>query len=109
MNNIIAYSITFPGKGYSNDKWDFGIVQEIFDKYKIPVIQTTDTPTAERAFVVAPGFEWSGNERFLNKQIKNIDHVVLIITADESSRFNPNLIRHPNISIWLQYPSNKYK
>lgn len=101
---MIAYSFTPKGKGFPDDKWDFGFLQEAFTKNKIEVIKKNNLPSQERAFVVAPGFEWTGLEDLLNENLKKINRVVLFITADELGVFNVEKIDHPNIEIWIQYP-----
>lgn len=104
MSNIKAYAISPVGHGFSNDKWDFGIVQEIFDKYDIEVIQTTESVSAERAFVAIPSFEWSNKERELTELIRPIKRVVLIVTAGEANELKIDKIRHRNMEVWVQYP-----
>lgn len=40
----------------------------------------------------------------VNKEIKELDWVVLIITSDEQSKFDVENISHENIKIYIQYP-----
>jgi hypothetical protein len=104
MNQINAYLYSHDGKDYANDKWDYGLIKEIFDKYDINQIQVTNIPKDERAFVVIPGPQTAGHENKLSNELKNLSRVVLFINGDESSKFNVSKIKHPNIEIWIQYP-----
>jgi len=101
---MIAYSITPKGKGFPDDKWDFGFLQEAFTRNNVEVIKVNKIPPTDRAFVVVPGFEWTGLEEKLNRNLSNIRRVVLFITADEIGVFGVEKINHPNIEIWIQYP-----
>lgn len=101
---MIAYCLSPDNHSFSNEKWDFGFLQEAFDRNNIEIVQSRSLPATERAFVVAPGFEWFGLEKFLNKELRKINRVVLFITADELGVFNVTKINHPNIKIWIQYP-----
>jgi hypothetical protein len=101
---MIAYSITPRSKGYPDDKWDFGFLKEAFDKKNVEVIKVKHIPETDRAFVIAPGFEWHGLEETLSYELNKIRRVVLFITADELGVFNFEKITHPNIEIWVQYP-----
>lgn len=103
-HQVIAYSITPKTKGFPDDKWDFGFLQEAFTRNNIEVIKVNQLPPTERAFVVVPGFEWTGLEEKLNRNLNNIGRVVLFITADELNVFGVEKIKHPNIEIWIQYP-----
>ena len=101
---MIAYSISPKHKGYPDEKWDFGFLQEAFTRNNVEVIKVKSLPECERAFVVAPGFEWHGRETVLSDQLSKIGRVVLFITADEGGVFEIDKIFHPNIEIWIQYP-----
>jgi hypothetical protein len=99
-----AYCLSLGNHGFSNDKWDFGFLSEAFNKKKIEVVQSRSLPKDERAFVVVPGAEWSGQEDKLSKELSKIDRVVLFVTADEVGRLRVDNILHNNITIWIQYP-----
>jgi len=101
---MIAYSIAPKGKGFPDDKWDFGFLQEAFTRNNIEVIKVDKIPETDRAFVIVPGFEWAGMEEKLNRNLNKIRRVVLFITADELGIFGVERINHPNIEIWIQSP-----
>jgi len=61
MNQINAYLYSHDGKDYASDKWDYGLIKEIFDKYEINQIKVTKIPESDRAFVVIPGPQTAGN------------------------------------------------
>ena len=105
---INAYLYSHDGKDYASDKWDYGLIKEIFDKYEINQIKVTKIPESERAFVVIPGPQTAGNENRLSNELSKISRVVLFINGDENARFDVDKITHPNIEIWIQYPHKKH-
>jgi hypothetical protein len=105
---INAYLYSHDGKDYASDKWDYGLIKEIFDKYEINQIKVTKIPEGEKAFVVIPGPQTAGNEDRLSKELSKISRVVLFINGDENARFDVDKISHPNIEIWIQYPHKKH-
>ena len=109
MNQIKAYLYSHDGQDYASDKWDYGLLKEIFDKYKVDEIKVTSIPKTDRGFVVVPGPQNLGHEENVNAQIQNLLRVVLFITGDEEGRFDITKINHPNAEIWIQYPHEKHK
>jgi hypothetical protein len=108
MNQIKTYLFSSSKKYCAADKWDYGILKEVFDKYDIEQIKVASIPKTERAFVVVPGAQNLGYEDSVNKEIQNISRLVLFITGDEEGRFDINKISHPNAEIWIQYPYEKH-
>jgi hypothetical protein len=108
MNQINAYLYSHDGKDYASDKWDYGLIKEIFDKYEVNQIKVTSIPEGEKAFVVIPGPQTAGNENTLSDELSKLSRVVLFINGDENARFNVDKIIHPNIEIWIQYPHKKH-
>jgi hypothetical protein len=108
MNQINAYLYSHDGKDYASDKWDYGLIKEIFDKYEVNQIKVTSIPEGEKAFVVIPGPQTAGNEDTLSDELSKLSKVVLFINGDENARFNVDKIIHPNIEIWIQYPHKKH-
>lgn len=109
MNKINAYLYSIKEEDCAADKWDYGLLKEIFSKYDINEIKTTSLPNVKRAFVVIPGPQNYGYEEEINKEIKNISRLVLFITGDEEGKFEIGKINHPNAEIWIQYPYEKHK
>jgi len=105
---IKAYLYSHDGKDYASDKWDYGLIKEIFDKYEINQIKVTKIPEGDKAFVVIPGPQTAGNEDRLSKELNKLSRVVLFINGDENARFDVDKISHPNIEIWIQYPHKKH-
>jgi hypothetical protein len=105
---IKAYLLSFSKKDCAADKWDYGLLKEIFTKYEIEQIKVTSLPKEERAIVVVPGPQNLGHEEYINKEIQNIQRVVLFINGDEEGRFDITKIKHPNAEIWVQYPYAKH-
>ena len=106
---INAYLYSFDEKDCASDKWDYGLLKEIFDKYNIEQIKVNSLPDADRAFVVVPGPQNLGHEENVNKELQKIKRLVLFITGDEEGRFDISKISHPNADIWIQYPHKKHK
>ena len=104
MNQYKAYLYSYDGQDYANDKWDYGLLKEIFDKYGVDQIRVTEIPNSDRAFVVIPGPQTAGNEELLSNELNKLSRVVLFINGDENARFDVSKIRHSNIEIWIQYP-----
>jgi hypothetical protein len=106
---INAYLYSFNEEDCAADKWDYGLLKEVFDKYSIDQIKVTFIPKVDRGFVVIPGPQNLGHEDDINKEIQNLYRLVLFITGDEESRFDISKINHPNAEIWVQYfnESNK--
>lgn len=109
MNQIKTYLYSFNEQDCAADKWDYGLLKEIFTKYSIEQVKVTSIPKAERGFVVVPGPQNLGNEEYVNKEIQNLSRVVLFITGDEEGKFDITKINHPNIEVWIQYPHQKHK
>ena len=108
MNQINAYLYSHDGQDYANDKWDYGLLKEIFDKHGVDQTRVTEIPEADKAFVVIPGPQTAGNEELLSNELNKLSRVVLFINGDENARFDVSKIRHNNIEIWIQYPHEKH-
>jgi len=108
MNQINAYLYSHDGQDYANDKWDYGLLKEIFDKHGVDQTRVTEIPKADKAFVVIPGPQTAGNEELLSNELNKLSRVVLFINGDENARFDVSKIRHSNIEIWIQYPHEKH-
>ncbi len=109
MSKINTYLYSFNEEDCAADKWDYGLLKEIFDKYEINQIKVTSIPKTNRAFVVVPGPQNLGYEENINNEIQNVSRLVLFITGDEEGRFDIAKINHPNAEIWIQYPYEKHK
>ena len=108
MSNIKAYLYSVKEEDCAADKWDYGLIKEIFNKNKIEQIKVTELPNTEKAFVVIPGPQNIDYEEQISDELDKIDRVVLFITGDESATFNINKIKHKNIEVWVQYPHKKH-
>jgi hypothetical protein len=108
MNQYNAYLYSHDGQDYANDKWDYGLLKEIFDKHGVDQTRVTEIPKADKAFVVIPGPQTAGNEELLSNELNKLSKVVLFINGDENARFDVSKVKHPNIEIWIQYPHEKH-
>ena len=106
---IKTYLYSFKAEDCSADKWDYGLLKEVFDKYQIEQVRVKSIPKTERAFVVVPGPQNLGYEDNVNKEIQNVSRLVLFITGDEEGKFDIEKISHPNAEIWVQYPYEKHE
>jgi len=109
MSNIKTYLYSFNEKDCAADKWDYGLLKEMFDKYSIEQIKVNSLPITDRAFVVIPGPQNIGHEEHISKDLQNIYRLVLFITGDEEGVFDIDKIDHPNAEIWIQYPHKKHE
>jgi hypothetical protein len=109
MSQYKAYIFSINPLDAADGKWDYGLLKETFERHHIEQIVVKNIPSDERAFVVIPGQGNAGKEQIINKELLNINRVILFITGDESARFNIDLISHPNIEIWIQYPHKKHE
>jgi hypothetical protein len=109
MNQSKCYLYSFNEQDCAADKWDYGLLKEIFDKYDVEQVKVTSIPKTDRAFVVIPGPQNLGHEEDINIQIQNISRLVLFITGDEEGRFDISKISHLNAEVWIQYPHSKHK
>jgi hypothetical protein len=109
MSQSKAYIFSTDPLDSANGKWDYGLLKEAFDRNHVEEIVVTSIPKDDRAFVVIPGQGNAGNEETINKELSNLSRVVLFITGDEQGLFNADAIKHPNISIWIQYPHQKHE
>jgi hypothetical protein len=109
MNQYKCYLYSFDEKDCASDKWDYGLLKEIFDKYNVEQIKVNLLPDTDRAFVVIPGPQNLGHEEDIHKELQKIGRLVLFITGDEEGRFDITKISHPNADIWIQYPHKKHK
>ena len=109
MNQSKCYLYSFNKEDCAADKWDYGLLKEIFDKYNIEQIKVNALPIEDRAFVVIPGPQNIGHEKHIAKELQNISKLVLFITGDEEGVFDIDRIDHPNAEIWIQYPHKKHE
>lgn len=93
----------------ADGKWDYELLRLSFGRNHVEQIVVSSIPKDDRAFVVIPGQGNAGNEEQINKELANLNRAVLFITGDECALFNTNSIKHPNISIWVQYPHQKHE
>jgi hypothetical protein len=106
---IKTYLYSFDETDCAADKWDYGLLKEIFNKYEIEQTKVTSIPKVDRGFIVIPGPQNVGHEEYINDEIQNISRLVLFITGDEEGIFDISKINHPNAEIWIQYPHEKHK
>ena len=109
MSNIKTYLYSFNEEDCAADKWDYGLLKEMFDKHSIEQIKVSSLPITDRAFVVIPGPQNIGHEEHISKELQNIYRLVLFITGDEEGVFDIDKIDHPNAEIWIQYPHKKHE
>ena len=108
MNEVKAFLYSVKEEDCASDKWDYGLLKEIFNKNKIEQVKTIELPEIEKAFVVIPGPQNIDYEEQISNELNKIKRVVLFITGDESATFNVDKINHNNIEIWVQYPHKKH-
>jgi len=109
MSQPKAYIFSLNPLDTADGKWDYGLLRETFKRKKVTEISTSTLPKEDRAFVVIPGGGNAGKEKEINKELSNINRVVLFMTGDECALFDVSKIKHKNISIWIQTPHDKHE
>lgn len=109
MNQPKAYIFSTNPLDSADGKWDYELLRLSFERNHVEQVVVTSIPKDDRAFVVIPGQGNAGSEEQINKEIANLNRVVLFITGDEQGLFDADAIKHPNISIWIQYPHQKHE
>lgn len=99
-----AYLLSLNKEANISDQWDFGFLKDFLVDNKFDIQNVTKLPKTERAIVVIPARHHKGLEEKVNKQLKNIKHVVLFLMGDEEADFTVDIIEHPSIYIWVQNP-----
>ena len=106
---IKAYIFSTNPLDSADGKWDYELLRSSFERNHIEQVVVNNIPKDDRAFVVIPGQGNAGSEEQINQELANLNRVVLFITGDECALFNADAIKHPNISIWIQYPHQKHE
>jgi len=109
MSQYKAYIFSTNPLDSADGKWDYELLRLSFERNHVEQIVVNSIPKDDRAFVVIPGQGNAGSEEQINKELANLGRVVLFITGDECALFNADAIKHPNISIWIQYPHQKHE
>lgn len=109
MNKPKAYIFSTNPLDSADGKWDYELLRSSFERNHVEQVVVTSIPKDDRAFVVIPGQGNAGSEEQINKELANLNRVVLFITGDEQGLFDADAIKHPNVSIWIQYPHQKHE
>jgi len=109
MNQPKAYIFSTNPLDSACGKWDYELLRLSFERNHVEQVVVTSIPKDDRAFVVIPGQGNAGSEEQINKELANLNRVVLFITGDEQGLFDVDAIKHSNISIWIQYPHQKHE
>lgn len=81
-----------PATGY----WDHTLLRDILDQIE----------HNERMVVVVPGAYQADLIEEINIQINNYPKVCVIVTSDEERKFPDQLLRHPDIILYVQYDND---
>jgi len=90
-----------PSKGY----WDQYLIDQLFNDF----IEVSKLDDIDEALVIIAGayqFDVVGK---INKELSKLEKCVVIITSDEENKFPVEQIKHPNCSIYMNYPNGKAK
>jgi hypothetical protein len=109
INSPVAYLYSADPEHCSADKWDYGILKEIFERNHTEQIRVETLPETDRAFVVIPGPQNIGMEKQVSDELNKIGRVVLFVTGDEARVFDVTKLTHPNMEIWVHYLSEHEK
>lgn len=87
-----------PARGY----WDQAFVEDLLKGFDI--YEVRELPKTFNAVVVIPARSHFKLIDEINKELKKINNVLLILTGDEEHVFPVEEIKHKNIKIWVQNP-----
>jgi len=104
MNRFNAYLLSLNRDANVANQWDYGFLKQFLDDNNFNIINTGSLPKDSKAIVVIPARHHKGVEDKINKQLANIDHVVLFLMGDEEADFDVTKITHKSIHIWVQNP-----
>ncbi len=85
-------------KWLAEGKWDQTYLSDLFNdlsKYE-----------SDRQVVVIPGAEYAGKADDVNKILSEYDKVLAVITSDEESLFDADDLKHDDMIIYSQYPTD---
>lgn len=96
-----------PSRGY----WDMGMLEDVFSgkmwqpatSYEFEVVDSLEV-CEDGAVIVFPARAQVDYLEQLNKAIKPLKWVVLMLTGDEEASFPVEKVKHPNIFIWVMSP-----
>lgn len=98
----------------TDDYWDMGTLKRLFagqlwDAVCLPEFNRVKSFEAlnEGGVIVFPARNQIKYLDQLNRDLKRLKWVVLILTGDEASEFPAKLIEHPNMRIWQMSPAPK--
>lgn len=95
-----------PAKGY----WDMGLIDDLLTNKLYPagsLYEYKEVHPGELeggGIVVFPARAQVKYVRALNKYIKTLDWVILVLTGDEEASFPADKVVHDNIKIWIMSP-----
>lgn len=87
------------------DQWDFGLVRDLLND--LDVEWTEDPkhlPKEDRAIVLIPARHNANCIDIINKELANIDHIILFLLGDEEADFPVGDIAHKDCVIYVQNP-----
>ena len=107
-----AYLLSLNPEADLTKQWDFGFLQAFLngDLWQtanwsgFDIESVTRLPKCPTALVAIPARHHKNMENKINLELNKIDKVALFLMGDEEADFNPSLINHSNIQIWVQNP-----
>jgi len=105
-----AYFLSLKSETPNRDYWDYGFLDDYingrlwktYEWVDYEQLEVMKLPKDSKAIVVVPARHHAGLEEKINKELQNIDKVVLFLMGDEEASFDVEKIKHPDISIWVQ-------
>ena len=110
-----AYYLSLKEETPKSGYWDYGFLDDFINgklwqppNYpEIEKVETDTLPKDDKAIVIIPARHHADMIKEVNKNLKNIDKVVLFLMGDEEADFPVEEISHKNIDIWVQNPHPK--
>lgn len=100
MNDTPMYYLSLRDETPCSGYWDMGIL-DCLDYTRSDV---RSLPRCDKAIIILPARHHAGLETQVNGELRKIKKVVLFLMGDEEASFDVSLIKHGDISIWVQNP-----
>lgn len=112
MSQPKAFLLSLNPQASVADQWDAGFLLDFLEgnMWQPPnwegfdILTTSHLPKTNRALVALPARHHAQLVKEVNRELSNIDHVVLFLLGDEEADFPVEEIDHPSIHAWIQNP-----
>ena len=99
---IKVYYLSLREDTPKNGFWDYGLLADLLRD--LDSVEVSFLPNDDCGVVVIPARSHGGLVNEINREISNLNSVLLMLMGDEESVFPVEKIKHKNIKIWIQNP-----